>query len=61
MAYLVANEEINNTKGREILGIESGQTVKNIFYRLRDKGRIEIIPNRSRFKAGWRKIIREHD
>jgi ATP-dependent DNA helicase RecG len=61
MAYLIANEEINNTKGREILGVESGKTVKNILYRLRDKEMIEIMPNRSRLKAGWRKIIKKND
>lgn len=59
--YLNYHEEITNTIGREIIGVKSSTTVKNIFYRLRDKGLIEIIPNRSRLKAGWRKTLKKND
>ena len=58
MNYLADHNEITNRIGREVIRVSSGATVKNIFYRLRDKGMIEIIPDRSRgVKAGWRKII----
>ena len=59
--YLDCHDEITNTIGRVIIGVKSAATVKNIFYRLRDKGLREIIPNRSRLQAGWRKAIEKND
>ena len=56
MEYLAKHEEITNKIGREITGIESSSTMKNIFYRLKNKGVIEIIPGRKRIHSGWRKI-----
>ncbi|MEM9926417.1 MAG: hypothetical protein AAF915_22135 [Cyanobacteria bacterium P01_D01_bin.50] len=56
MEYLAENEEITNRKGREITGIESSDTMKNIFYRLKNKGLIELIPGRLRIHSAWRKI-----
>jgi ATP-dependent DNA helicase RecG len=56
MEYLVNHEQITNEIGRQITGIESGSTMKNIFFRLRRKGLIEIVPNRLRIMAAWRKV-----
>ena len=38
--YLKNNQEITNRIGRDITGIQSENTMKNVFYRLRDKGLI---------------------
>lgn len=56
MEYLADHKEITNQIGRQITGIESGSIIKNIFYRLRNKGLIEIVPGRSRIMAAWRKV-----
>ena len=56
MDYLAVNEEITNQIGREITGIKSSSTMKNIFYRLKNKGKIEILPGRLRINAAWRKV-----
>jgi ATP-dependent DNA helicase RecG len=56
MEYLADHKEITNHIGRQIAGIESGSTIKNIFYRLRNKNLIEIVPGRSRIMAAWRKV-----
>jgi ATP-dependent DNA helicase RecG len=56
MDYLEEHEEITNRIGRELLGIDSGQVMKNIFNRLRKKKLIEIVPGKSRITAAWRKV-----
>ena len=56
MEYLADNEEITNQIGRQITGIESSGTMKNIFNRLRRKSLIELIPGRTRIHSAWRKI-----
>lgn len=56
MDYLADNEEITNQIGREITGIKSSSTMKNIFYRLKNKAKIEIVPGRLRINAAWRKV-----
>ena len=56
MNYLVNHEEITNRIAREVTGIESGAVIKNVFYRLRNKGLIEIVPGKPRISATWRKV-----
>ncbi len=56
MDYLVDHEEIDNRIARQVTGIESGTVMKNIFYRLRNKGLIKIVPGKSRIDAKWCKI-----
>lgn len=56
MKYLEDSEEITNRIARELAGIDSGKVMKNIFYRLRNKGLIEIVPGKSRITASWRKV-----
>ncbi|MBD1827360.1 hypothetical protein NDI47_18430 [Microcoleus vaginatus GB1-A2] len=56
MDYLEEHEEITNRIGRELLKIDSGQSMKNIFYRLQKKKLIELVPGKSRITAVWRKV-----
>lgn len=53
--YLENHEEIVNRIGREITGIKSENSMKGIFYRMRDRGLIERVPGREGFDAAWRK------
>lgn len=55
MEYLETNDEIVNRIGREITGITSENSMKNVFYRLRDRGLIEPVPGRVGFASAWRK------
>jgi ATP-dependent DNA helicase RecG len=55
MEYLEENDEIVNRIGREITGISSENSMKNVFYRLRDRGLIEPVPGRVGFGSAWRK------
>lgn len=58
MEYLESHEEIVNRVGREITGITSENSMKNVFYRLRDRGLIEPVPGRVGFGSAWRKTQR---
>lgn len=51
MEYLQTHDEITNGIARELTGIKSENTMKNVFYRLRDRSLIELIPDR----PAWRK------
>lgn len=55
MEYLEGHDEIVNRIGREITGIASENSMKNVFYRLRDRGLIEPVPGRIGFASAWRK------
>lgn len=55
MEFLENHAEISNGVGREITGIKSENTMKEVFYRLRDRGQLEQVPNRAGNKAAWRK------
>jgi ATP-dependent DNA helicase RecG len=55
MEYLDTHDEIVNRIGREISGIASENSMKNVFYRLRDRGLIEPVPGRIGFASAWRK------
>jgi ATP-dependent DNA helicase RecG len=55
MEYLETHSEIVNRVGREITGIQSENSMKNVFYRLRERGMIEPIPGREGFASAWRK------
>lgn len=57
MDFLGNNPEITNSIARELTGIKSENTMKQVFYRLRDRGQIEPIPGRSASRAGWRKTV----
>ncbi|NHZ84149.1 ATP-dependent DNA helicase RecG [Massilia sp. CCM 8695] len=53
MEYLRSNAEISNATGREITGIKSENTMKEVFYRLRDRDQLEQVPGRNGNKAAW--------
>lgn len=55
LEYLERHSEIVNRIGRQITGITSENSMKNVFYRLRDRGLIEAVPGRVGFGSAWRK------
>ncbi len=55
MDYLASNDSINNPTGRDLTGIKSENTMKNVFYRLRDRGLLERVPGRYGIRAAWQK------
>lgn len=60
MDYLENHDEITNRIARELTGIRSENSMKEVFYRLRDSGLIERIQGRSQARAAWRKVKNEH-
>lgn len=55
MEYLAAMEEITNSEARELTGIKSENTMKQVFYKLRDSGQIEQVKMQGK-KPAWRRI-----
>jgi ATP-dependent DNA helicase RecG len=55
LAYLSENAEITNQVARELTGIKSENTMKNVFYRLRDGGELVQVPKEAGKKRSWRK------
>jgi ATP-dependent DNA helicase RecG len=56
MEYLQTNQEISNRVARELTGIKSENTMKNVFLRLKERGELEQIPGRMGPRAAWRKV-----
>ena len=54
MEFLSKNDTITNKQARDITGIKSENAVKSEFYKLRDAGKIEMIPELRGNKAAWR-------
>lgn len=54
MEFLAKNSMITNKQARDITGIKSENAVKSEFYKLRDAGKIEMIPELKGNKAAWR-------
>jgi ATP-dependent DNA helicase RecG len=54
LEFLENYSEITNKQAREITGIRSENTVKSEFYKLRDSGLIEMIPERKGAASAWR-------
>lgn len=52
--YLRSNSTITNPIARELTGIGSENSVKLVFYRLRDKKLLERVPDLKGSKAAWR-------
>jgi len=55
--FLSKNDTITNKQARDITGIKSENAVKSEFYKLRDTGKIEMIPELKGNKAAWRMTI----
>jgi len=53
--YLDTHEQITNTIGRELTGIRSDTTMKNVFVRLRVRGLMEQVPGTRGRNSAWRK------
>lgn len=59
LEYLQGNEEITNSIARDLTGIKSENTMKNVFYRLRDKGELEQTPKIPGKRHSWRRPVSE--
>ncbi|BDP43167.1 DNA-binding protein [Deinococcus aetherius] len=59
LEFLENNESIKNSQARDLTGIRSENAVKNVFYRLRDAGKIERVPGLAGASSAWRKIERQ--
>ena len=59
MSYLDRYDEIQNRDARKITGITSENTMKNVFYRLRDRGLLERVPGKKGPASAWRKVQRD--
>jgi len=57
LEFLSKFPQITNTQAREITGIRSENAMKSEFYKLRDIGKIEMIPELKGNKAAWRLVI----
>jgi ATP-dependent DNA helicase RecG len=55
LTYLKNHDEINNAVARQITGITSENKVKEVFYRLRDAGKLERVPGRLGSASAWRR------
>jgi ATP-dependent DNA helicase RecG len=55
MEYLKVEVEITNAVGREITGIKSENSMKQVFYKLRDSGQLEQTPKIKGKKPSWRR------
>ncbi|MCG5240953.1 ATP-binding protein [Azospirillum doebereinerae] len=53
--YLKNHDEITNSIGRDLTGIRSENTMKEVFYSLKKAGLIEPVPDKRGNKAAWRK------
>lgn len=54
MEFMKSNSEINNSKGREITGIKSENTMKRVFWRLRDQNLLEPVPGKQGPAFAWK-------
>lgn len=55
MEYLDSHDEITNSIGRELTAIRSENTMKEVFYRLRNRGLLEQVPGKRGSASAWRK------
>jgi ATP-dependent DNA helicase RecG len=58
LSYLRQHDEITNAIARQVTGIASENKVKDVFYRLRDAGKLERIPGRKGSASAWRRPLR---
>ena len=54
LEFLKNNAQITNKQAREMTGIRSENLVKIEFYKLRDEGRLEMVPGLKGPAAAWR-------
>lgn len=56
MEYLSNHGEITNTIARELTGIKSENSMKDVFYRLRDAGQIGQVPGKAGRASAWQRV-----
>ena len=54
--YLNTHDCINNEKARGLTGITDANKMKRVFYRLRDQGKLEIVPGTKASATYWKKV-----
>ena len=59
MDYLENHPEITNRVARQLTGIRSENSMKEVFYRLRDSGLLDQVPHRSQARKAWQKVKSE--
>jgi len=52
--FLASHEQITNRQARDLTGIRSENLVKIEFYKLRDEGLIERVPDLAGPRSAWR-------
>lgn len=57
--YLASHPEVTNSIGRSLTGITSENAMKDVFYSLRDAGKIERVPGKAGSKSAWRLVSLE--
>jgi ATP-dependent DNA helicase RecG len=60
MEYLDSHEEITNAVARDLTGIKSENSMKEVFYRLRDRELLEQVAGKLGNKAAWKKRLPTH-
>jgi ATP-dependent DNA helicase RecG len=55
LAFLENSETITNRQARDITGIRSENAMKSEFYKLKEAGHIEMVPDLKGSKAAWQK------
>lgn len=56
LQYLASHDEITNAIARELTGINSENTMKEVFYDLRDTGVLERVPGKAGNRSAWRLV-----
>jgi ATP-dependent DNA helicase RecG len=56
MDYLANHSEITNRIARDLTGISSENTMKEVFLRLAKRGLIECVPDRKGSSSAWQKV-----
>jgi len=56
LQYLNGHDEITNAIGRDLTGINSENTMKEVFYDLRDTGVIQRVPGKAGNKSAWQLV-----
>lgn len=56
MEYLESHAEITNKVARDLTGIQSENSMKDVFYSLRDVNKIERVPDKAGRSAAWKKV-----
>jgi ATP-dependent DNA helicase RecG len=59
MDYLKGHEEITNSIGRDLTGIRSENSMKDVFLRLKKRNLIEPVPEKRGSASAWRKATGE--